>query len=187
MSAAGLKGYDYGAVPRSPVTWAEFEDLKRVVGFDERDQELLLRAGEHIAPRLDELLGHWFGQLGGWIQATFAGRDVERYSAAAGARFARGVLDGFTRTYDQDWLDYQNEIGLRHSRATKNRTDAVNSVPVVPLRHVIASIQVLSDIPDKFLDNFSSADAAGIRTAWSRSLLLQVALWTRSYATAEDW
>jgi hypothetical protein len=51
---------DYGAVARSPVAWDDFEDLKRVVGFTDRDQQLLLRAGELIAPRLEELLGGRF-------------------------------------------------------------------------------------------------------------------------------
>jgi Protoglobin len=187
MGDAELHGYDYGAVARSPVTWDQFEDLKRVVGFTDRDQQLLSRAGELIGPRLEALLDHWFGQLGPWVHATFSGPDMERYSAAAGARFGRGVLDGFMRTYDQEWLDYQHEVGLRHARAKKNKTDRVDSVAVVPFRHLVASIQVLSEIPDEFLQGLSSADAAGIRGAWSKSLLLQVALWSRSYIAAEDW
>jgi hypothetical protein len=52
---------------------------------------------------------------------------------------------------------------------------------------LVASIHVLSEIPDKLLDGVSSADAAGIRAAWSKSLLLQVALWSRSYVAPEDW
>ena len=187
MSAAEPQGYDYGAVTRSPVSWHDFEDLKRVLGFTDRDQQLLLRAGAMIGPRLEQLLGHWLEQLGPWVHATFSGPDVERYSGTAGARFGRGMLDGFTRTYDQKWLDYQYEIGLRHSRAKKNRTDDVDSVPVVPFRHLVASIHVLSEIPDKLLDGVSSTDAAGIRAAWSKSLLLQVALWSRSYVAPEDW
>jgi hypothetical protein len=187
MNTANLPGYEYGAVGRSPVDWHQFEDLKRELGFTDHDQQLLLNAGRVIGPRLEELLGHWFGQLGPWIHATFSGPDMERYSASAGARFGRGVLDGLTRTYDQDWLDYQHEVGLRHSRAKKNRTDHVDSVAVVPFRHLLASIQVLSEIPDTFLDGISKADAAGIRLAWSRSLLLQMALWSRSYVAADDW
>ena len=140
-----------------------------------------------IRPRLEELLGHWLGQLGPWVHATFSGPDVERYGAAAGARFGRGVLDGFVRTYDQEWLDYQHEVGLRHSRAKKNKTDRVDSVAAVPFRHLVASIQVLSEIPDEFLQGLSSADATGVRGAWSKSLLLQVALWSRSYTATEDW
>ncbi len=54
MSAAEPQGYDYGAVIRSPVSWHDFEDLKRVLGFTDRDQELLLRAGEMIGPRLED-------------------------------------------------------------------------------------------------------------------------------------
>src|SRR2546430_12697353 len=64
MSADEPQGYDYGAVTKSPVSWDDFEDLKRVLGFSDRDQQLLLRAGEMIGPRLEELLGHWLEQLG---------------------------------------------------------------------------------------------------------------------------
>jgi hypothetical protein len=180
-------GYEYGAVVRAPVTQDEFEDLKHILGFTDRDQQLLLKAGEQLGPRLGELLEHWFSQLGPWIHATFAGPDVDRYSTAAGARFGRGMLDGFTRTYDQEWLDYQQEIGLRHTRAKKNQTDKANSVAVVPFRYLVASIKVLSEIPDKFLDGIPSQERSAVRDAWSRSLLLQVALWSRSYMEAEDW
>lgn len=187
MSTAEPNGYHYGAVDKSPVTLDELEDLKRILGFTDRDQQLLLKAGKQIGPRLGELLGHWFGQLGPWIDPTFAGPDVERYRSSAGARFARGVLDGFTRTYDQDWLDYQHEVGLRHSRAKKNQTDKANSVAVVPFRHLVASIKVISEIPDKFLEGIPSEERTGVRDAWCRSLLLQLALWSRSYVAPEDW
>jgi hypothetical protein len=187
MGAAEPGGYDYGAVDRSPVTKDELDDLKRILGFTDRDQQLLLRTGEHIGPRLGELLELWFGQLGLWIHGTFAGPDVDRYSSAAGARFGRGILDGFTRTYDQQWLDYQHEVGLRHSRSKKNQTDKANSVAVVPFRYLVGSIQVLSEIPDKFLEGIPDDEKTEIRDAWSRSLLLQVALWSRTYMAPEDW
>src|SRR5438093_10427820 len=102
MGDAELHGYDYGAVARSPVTWDEFEDLKRVVGFTDRDQQLLSKAGELIRPRLEELLRHWLGQLGPWVHATFSVPDVQRYSAAQGARLGRGLLDGFALMIDHD-------------------------------------------------------------------------------------
>src|SRR5438445_743538 len=44
MSAAEPQGYDYGAVTRSAVSWHDFEDLKRVIGFTDRDQRLLLQS-----------------------------------------------------------------------------------------------------------------------------------------------
>jgi hypothetical protein len=187
MDSANPPGYDYGSVARSPVAWHDFEDLKRLLGFTERDQQLLNRAGGLIGPRFEELIGHWFGQIGPWVHATFAGPDAERYGAVAGTRFGRGIVDCFVRQYDQEWLDYQHEIGLRHHRARKNETDHVNSVPVVPLRHLVASVQVLSVIPDSFLEGATNDDIAGMRAAWSRSLLLQVALWSRAYVREDDW
>src|SRR5207244_9926743 len=108
MSTDEPQGYDYGAVTKSPVSWDDFEDLKRVLGFSDRDQQLLLRAGEMIGPRLEELLGHWLEQLGPWVHATFSGPDVERSSSAAGARFGPGLLHGFRARTDLQSLDYQH-------------------------------------------------------------------------------
>src|SRR2546430_14547629 len=128
MSANEPQGYDYGAVTKSPVSWDDFEDLKRVLGFNDRDQQLLLRAGEMIGPRLEELLGHWLEQLGPWGHATFSGPDVERYSSTAGARFGRGLLDGFTRPDDQERADPQPGIQIRPTRGPHKRQDHAGSV-----------------------------------------------------------
>ena len=40
--------------------------------------------------------------------------------------------------HDQAWLDYQEEIGLRHTRAKKNRTDNAQTPPHIPLRYLLA-------------------------------------------------
>lgn len=41
--------------------------------------------------------------------------------AATHPRFLRWVEDACVRTYDQEWLDYQHEIALRHHRSKKTR------------------------------------------------------------------
>lgn len=51
----------------------------------------------------------------------------------------RWVIDACTRPLDQAWLDYQQEIGLRHTRAKKHRTDRVNSPDHIPLRYLLSS------------------------------------------------
>ena len=43
-------------------------------------------------------------------------------------RFGQWILDTARAEYDQAWLDYQHEIGLRHHRTKKNRTDSVDAV-----------------------------------------------------------
>ena len=47
----------------------------------------------------------------------------------------RAVDPGTARAnYDQDWLNYQHQIGLRHHRTRKNRTDGAASSQHVPFR-----------------------------------------------------
>src|SRR5262245_54253222 len=46
-----------------------------------------------------------------------------RTTKAVGKRFGQWVIDTARARYDQAWLDYQYEIGLRHHRTKKNKTD----------------------------------------------------------------
>jgi len=57
--------------------------------------------------------------------------------AAVGKRFAQWVLDTARGEYDQAWLDYQYEIGLRHHRAKKNVTDHANTAAHIRGRDLI--------------------------------------------------
>jgi len=56
-------------------------------------------------------------------------------------RFVRWITDTVTRPFDQDWLDYQYEIGLRHSPEKKNATDQAQRPSVVSLRLLLAFIK----------------------------------------------
>jgi hypothetical protein len=53
--------------------------------------------------------------------------------------------------YDQDWLNYQQEIALRHTSAKKNKTDGVRSTPCVPFEDVIAFVAVMNETIKPFL------------------------------------
>lgn len=55
-------------------------------------------------------------------------------------RFVRWITDTVARPFDQDWLDYQYEIGLRHSPEKKNATDQAQRPSVVSLRLLLAFI-----------------------------------------------
>ena len=98
------------------------------------------------------------------------------------------MLDTCFRPYDQDWLNYQQEIALRHTTIKKNKTDNVQSVPTIHLRDIIAFTAVISD-PDiikPFLaaKGHPSTDVDRMYQAWRRSILLQVALWTEPYTNS---
>jgi hypothetical protein len=48
------------------------------------------------------------------------------------------VLDTARADYDQSWLDYQYEIGLRHHRSKKNQTDGAHTAPHIRGRDLLA-------------------------------------------------
>ena len=66
-------------------------------------------------------------------------------------RFVEWVVDLCTEPFDRQWLDYQEEIGLRHMPAKKNDTDHANSPVVVPLRYLIAFYHGERDAEDAAL------------------------------------
>jgi hypothetical protein len=60
------------------------------------------------------------------------------YTKAVGKRFGQWVIDTAKAQYDQAWLDYQYEIGLRHHRSKKNKTDAGHTLGHIRARDLIA-------------------------------------------------
>src|SRR6266508_1446312 len=130
--------------------------------------------------------------MGPYFMPTVAGSDgrpLEEYLMRAHPRLMQMARDTCERPYDQDWLDYQHEIGLRHHRAKKNQTDHVESTPVVPFRYLPVSVEPVAQLLRPFLEakGHSAADFDAMVQAFTKSLLLQVTLWSRAYVAAEDW
>ncbi len=90
---------------------------------------------------------------------------------------------------DQQWLDYQHEIGLRHHRRKKNVTDQVASVPHIPLRYLIAFIYPITATVRPFFarKGHSEQDVERMCQAWTKAVVLSVALWAYPYASEGDW
>lgn len=193
MSAGNIAGYSYGfpTVSESPVSWAEFERLKAAIGFDNEDEKYLRLAGQVLPDQVEDLFNHWFGLFGPLFVSYFNGLDgkpIERYLEAAHARFVQWVWDTCNRPYDQDWLNYHHEIGLRHHRTKKNQTDNVPSVPVVHLRYLIALIWPMTAIrPFLTRKGHSSEEVDKMHQSWTKSLILQVALWSYPYVEEGSW
>jgi len=85
----------------------------------------------------------------------YSGKPKQPDSAYLGAvrqRFKQWILDTCNREYDQAWLDYQHS-GLRHHLTKKNQTDQVQSVPMMPLRYLIAFIYPITATIKDFLAN----------------------------------
>lgn len=99
------------------------------------------------------------------------------------------ILDTCFRPYDQDWLNYQQEMALRHTSLKKNKTDHVQSAPTIHLRHIVAFCAVLTDptILKPFLlaKGNDALDVDKMHQAWTKSIWLQMALWTEPYTDSK--
>jgi hypothetical protein len=116
------------------------------------------------------------------------GSPNPEYGAASKPRFDRWIIDACTRPLDRDWLDYQHEIGLRHTAARKNMTDGADSAPSIPMRYVLAFAAVVVATARQFL----ARDAQGERldrlhAAFTKSVMLHVTVWTRAYGDGSNW
>jgi Protoglobin len=186
-------GYAYGAVDRSPVRPPELADLQASVLFGPDDQAALRQAADVLADQVEDVLDVWYGFVASHphLVAYFStpeGEPISDYLQRVRARFGRWILDTCTRPYDQEWLDYQQEIALRHTPAKKNVTDDVDSVPLIPLRYVIAFIYPITATMRPFLagKGHPADEVDAMFQAWCKSVTLQVALWAQPYA-AEQW
>jgi hypothetical protein len=189
--AEHIHGYTYGtvAVAMSPVSMQELEDLKVSVGFTEDDQRYLQLAGEVLADQTRPIVEHWRSGIIAGIpnlarhSRTPEGNAIPEYLQKSNLRFEQWILDTCLRPYDQDWINYQDEIALRHTSLKKNTVDDVRSTPYVPLRDIIAFIAVINETIRPYLaaQGHSSEDVDKMHRAWCKSLQLQAALWTRPY------
>lgn len=189
MTQATIPGYRYGdpTLPPSPVSLADLAELKQALLFTDEDAAALRRAGELLAPHLDELLDVWYGFVGShpFLLRYFSNEQgpIADYLARVRARFGQWVLDTCRATYDEAWLAYQEEIGLRHY-VRKNQTDGVVGAPaIVPFRFVNALVYPIYATVRPFLAR-GEADPAKVEQmhqAWLKAVLLQATLWSRPY------
>jgi len=192
--ATEIPGYTYGTAnaARSPVSLQDLELLKKAVDLSEEDERYLRMAGDVLADQTEELVKTWRGVIAANPHlAKYSlgpeGKPDPHYSADSGLRFRQWILDTCFRAYDQDWLNYQHEIALRHTSAKKNQTDHVESAPYVPLRYVIAFAAIINDSVKRFLNakGHSPNEVECMHRAWCKSVQLQMALWSEPYATSE--
>jgi hypothetical protein len=196
VSQTDIPGYTYGtdAVPRSPVSLGELQLLRATLLLGEDDLAALRRSGDLLAPRVEEILDVWYGFVGAnpHLLAAFSGPDGQPdqgYLAAVRHRFGRWVLDTARADYDQAWLDYQHEIGLRHHRSGKNRTDGARAADHIPLRYVLALLVPITTTLKPFLAEGAATpdEVEAMHQAWVKAVLLQVILWSHPYVYDGDF
>lgn len=193
---AEIPGYDYGTknVPKATVTLEELRTLEEAVGWTAADAEWLRKAAETLVPKAEEMVNSWRAAIGRQpaLMRSFLkpdGTSDDAYRSAVKRRFVQWVADLCLKPHDQAWLDYQEEIGQRHTPAKKNQTDGGHTAPVVPLRFTIGfSAVVITSVRSFLSDGRRSEEEIGkIQGAWTRAVLLSIALWARAYSAPDLW
>ncbi|GLY80251.1 protoglobin domain-containing protein [Actinoallomurus iriomotensis] len=192
----GIPGYTYGTdeAARSPLSLEDLERLKAVAGLTPEDEEALREAAGILAGQAGDMVTAWRARLG---ELSFMrpysghpdGTPNPEYGAASKPRFDRFIIDACTRPLDRDWLNYQHEIGLRHTRAKKNRTDHADSLDHIPMRYLLAFTAVVITTAREYLaaTGATAERVDRMHAAFTKSVMLHVTVWTRACTGAAGW
>jgi hypothetical protein len=190
-----IPGYDYGTSKSaiSPVSEAELAQLEQAAGWAPEDGEILRRHADLFRAQADTMVDSWRKIIGSQphLSHPFTKPDGSRddeYKASVKKRFVQWVIDVATRPHDREWLNYQFEIGLRHTPAKKNVTDSAKTPSVVRFRYLIGFIPVVLPIQAFFKGAIQDNEELDkLENAWTKAVLLHVTLWSRAYVNAELW
>jgi pimeloyl-ACP methyl ester carboxylesterase len=192
-----IPGYDRGTekVATSPLTLAEWEDLKKSALFSEEDAVYLRLSESVLADQVDDLLKTWRGIIADHPHLRAYNEDQRThevdtdYTASVAKRFHQWVLDTARANYDQAWLDYQYEIGLRHHRSKKNKTEHANTLGHIRARDVIAFCASIVVPMRAFLAKGGHPPEVIERMydAWWKAMILQATLWMQPYIRDGDF
>jgi hypothetical protein len=195
--ASNIPGYTYGTpeVAHSPVTLDDLAKLEQAVGLTDEDRRYLHMAGDVLEDQAEQVVDAWRAIIAKQphLACYFLdpdGKPDEAYKAAVKRRFVRWVTDACRRPHDRSWLDYQEEIGLRHTQAKKNQTDNAGVVaPHIHLRYLLAFTAIATETIKPFLatKGHTSNDVERMHGAWCKSLMLHIALWSRPYVKDGAW
>jgi hypothetical protein len=192
-----IPGYDYGTdkAAKSPISMREWEDLKKSALFSEEDVVYLRLSEGVLKDHVQDLLKTWRGiifdhpHLRAYDEDPATHQVDSGYAKAVAKRFGQWVLDTARANYDQAWLDYQYEIGLRHHRTKKNKTDNGHTLDHIRARDLIAfsAAIVVSMKPFLAKKGHPPEIVARMYDAWWKSMILQVALWSQPYFREGDF
>jgi hypothetical protein len=190
-----IPGYDYGkdGSSVSSLTDEELTQLEQTVGWTEEDAKVLRKYAELFRRHAEAMVDSWRAVIGSqphlarcFVDA--AGKPDDDYKARVKRRFVQWVVDVATRPHDRDWINYQEEIGLRHTPAKKNMTDNQNTPPLVPLRYLLGFVPVVLPVREFFTSEITSEDELNaLECAWTRAVLLHVTLWAKAYTREGMW
>ena len=186
-----VPGYALGqaTLARAPYSMADLTALQKSMLFGADDVAALRQSKAILADQTEAILDVWYGfvastpELVVFFGDTRSGQPDANYLGAVRKRFALWILDTADATYDQAWLDWQYEIGLRHNRLKKNKTDGAHGPAQVDFRYLPAMTIPITTTLKPFLakKGASVADVERMHAAWVKAVLMQAILWSHPY------
>jgi hypothetical protein len=189
--SAAASGYAYGqnSLAKAPYTLADLQALQKTLLFTDEDVKALRQSKDILADQTDAILDVWYGFVASTPELVYffsnakTGKPDGAYLEAVRKRFALWIRDTADANYDQQWLDWQYEIGLRHNRLKKNKTDDAASVVQVNFRYIPALTIPVTTTLKPFLakKGASPEQVEKMHAAWVKSVLMQSILWSQPY------
>jgi hypothetical protein len=190
-----IPGYAYGSAQsaKSPVSAEELRHLEETLGWTIEDEERLRKHAALFEAQAEKMVDSWRAVIGSqphlaqWFHAP-DGKPDDEYKAAVKCRFVQWVIDVAIRPHDRSWLDYQEEIGLRHTPDKKNQADSRHTPPLVPLRYLLAFVPVVIPVRQFFESTIRDrAELDAIERAWTKAVHLHITLWARPFTRDGLW
>lgn len=195
--ARQVPGYALGSkeVPPAPIDRTDLQRILDTADFTGQDAQMLRRSRDILEKHADALVSHWFDLLleQDHLAVTFEDPETNKingpYVEAVRARYKQWLLDTAEARLDQEWLDYQFEIGRRLHRAGKNQTDDVRAAEHVPFRYLAPmSVSMLETLRTWFeKDGATVPEIDRMVTAWDKMVLVQITLWSYQYVGEADY
>lgn len=186
-----IPGYTFGqkSLATAPYTLQDLASLRKVLLLTDEDVRYLRMSKPILADQTEDILDVWYGFVASTPELVYYFRNNKTgapdgdYLAAVRKRFAQWILDTADANYGQAWLDYQYEIGRRHTQPGKNTTDNADSAPLVNFRYLSALTIPITATLKPFLakKGASAEDVENMQAAWLKSVLLQTILWSHPY------
>ena len=190
-----IPGYGFGSAdcPRSPLSMEDLSHIEQTLGWTAIDERLLLKHADLFRQQAEGMVASWRTVIGAqphlsrWF-ASPDGKPDDEYKARVKRRFVQWVIDVATRPHDQTWLDYQEEIGLRHTPEKKNKTDGRNT-PAARSATLSACLCPYCHRREEVLGSaiIDPEELAAVEKAWVKAVHLHVTLWSRPYTRDELW
>jgi hypothetical protein len=184
-----IPGYDFGSPSsaQSPISLEDLANLEQTLGWTGEDEQRLRKHIELFRSQAERMVDTWRAVIAAQphLWQWFAGPDGkpdDTYKAAVKRRFVQWVVDVATRPHDQAWLNYQEEIGLRHTPEKKNKTDGRHTPAYVPLRYLLAFLPVVTNVQQFFDPAIADPeDRTALERSWTKAVHLHITLWSRPY------